>query len=67
MMLQEAVVPAAEFDWINSGLVNPLDCKYLDITWHSNTVLRILFGTTCKIMRQFSLPDQDEEKFVFKL
>jgi len=26
-MLQETVVPAAEFDWINSGLVNPLDCK----------------------------------------
>ena len=26
-MLQDTVVPAAEFDWINSGLVNPLDCK----------------------------------------
>jgi hypothetical protein len=26
-ILQETVVPAAEFDWINSGLVNPLDCK----------------------------------------
>ncbi|XP_021936223.1 aftiphilin isoform X2 [Zootermopsis nevadensis] len=23
---EEAVVPAAQFDWINSGLVNPLDC-----------------------------------------
>lgn len=22
------MVPAAQFDWINSGLVNPLDCKY---------------------------------------
>jgi hypothetical protein len=27
-MLQEAVVPAAQFDWTSSGLVNPLDCKY---------------------------------------
>ncbi|GFG37227.1 hypothetical protein Cfor_08714, partial [Coptotermes formosanus] len=26
---EEAVVPAAEFDWINSGLVNPLDCANL--------------------------------------
>ena len=26
-ILQETVVPAAQFDWINSGLVNPLDCK----------------------------------------
>ena len=25
---QESCVPAAQFDWNSSGLVNPLDCEY---------------------------------------
>ncbi|CAG2066747.1 unnamed protein product, partial [Timema podura] len=26
--LEDPVVPAAQFDWNGSGLVNPLDCEY---------------------------------------
>lgn len=29
-------IPSAQFDWNGSGLINPLDCKYLILKYLSN-------------------------------